>query len=289
MASVKNLPGEPKSAPGPERRPRGRPRAFENKSGQNTIKSLDRSLCVLGELARLEAATLSDLARVLDESPATVYRILVTMQSHRMVDFDEVQQVWHVGSGAFLIGSAFMRRTGLIDRARPALRHLMETTGETANLGVESDGTVLFVSQVETHAAIRAFFPPGTKSPLHASGIGKVLLAHAAPDRIQRLLARKLEGYTARTITDPARLAAELEAIRAQGFSVDQEERTEGMRCIAAPVRNVYGETIAGLSVSGPVSRVAPDRIPGIAEMVIAAAAAVSLVLGARPAAAKAG
>jgi IclR family transcriptional regulator, acetate operon repressor len=283
MSAAKDLTGNLKNGSSAERRPRGRPRAFEDKSEQNVIKSLDRSLEVLGELARLEAATLSELARALDEAPATVYRILVTMQAHRMVEFDEAQQVWHVGAGAFLIGSAFLRRTGLIERARPVLRSLMEATGETANLGVESDGAVLFVSQVETHAAIRAFFPPGTKSPLHASGIGKALMAHGPEDRLDRLLGRGLQGYTARTITDPGRLATELEAIRAQGYAVDDEERNEGMRCVAAPIRDAYGETIAGLSVSGPVSRVAPDRIPDFAEKVIAAAEAVSLALGARP------
>jgi IclR family acetate operon transcriptional repressor len=274
----------PKNGVGGERRPRGRPRAFADKREQNTIKALDRALAVLGELARREAATLSELARARAEAPATVYRVLVTLQAHAIVEFDESQQLWQVGAGAFRIGSAFLRRTGLIERARPVLRGLMEATGETANLGVESDDAVLFVSQVETQAAIRAFFAPGTRSPLHASGIGKVLLAEGPPARIARLLAQPLPGYTAHTLTDPARLSAELAAIRAQGYAVDHEERTEGMRCIAAGVRNAHGETIAGLSVSGPVGRVAPARLAGLARQVIAAAEALSLALGAKPA-----
>lgn len=283
MRTRKDLPENTKNAAVAERRPRGRPRAFDNKSDQNTIKSLDRALEVLSELARFEAATLSELSRALHESPATVYRILVTMEAHRMVEFDEIQQVWHVGAGAFLIGSAFLRRTGLIERARPVLWQLMEATGETANLGVERDGAVLFISQVETHAAIRAFFPPGTRSPLHASGIGKVLLAQAAPDQLARVLARPLQGYTPQTIVDPDRLAEALEEVRVRGYAVDDEERTEGMRCVAAGIRNAYGETIAGLSVSGPVSRVRPEAVPALALRVQEAAASVSLALGARP------
>lgn len=260
------------------RRARGRPRAFHDKTEQNTIKSLDRSLDVLTELARLGAANLSELARAQQEAPATIYRILITMQAHRIVEFDEAQQVWHVGAGAFLIGSAFLRRTGLIERARPFLRRLMEETGETANLGVASDGAVLFVSQVETHAALRAFFPPGTRSPLHASGIGKVLLAHSPEGQT----IGGLEGYTSHTITDPDRLAVELAAVRTAGYAVDNEERTDGMRCVAAPIRNAYGEIIAGLSVSGPVSRVTQDRIHELADRVVAAAESVSMSLGAR-------
>lgn len=264
------------------RRQRGRPRAFDDKTEQNTIKALDRALTALAELARLEGATLSSLAHMLEESPATIYRILVTMQSHRIVEFDEGAQSWHVGPGAFLIGAAFLRRTSLIERARPVLRDLMQTTGETANLGVESDGAVLFVSQVETHAAIRAFFPPGTKSPLHASGIGKALLADADARRLQRVIAAGLNGYTPHTVTEPDKFMSELATIRSQGYSVDNEERNEGMRCVAAPIRNVFGETIAGISISGPISRVTPARVADFAREVVTAANAISSALGAR-------
>lgn len=260
------------------RRARGRPRAFHDKTEQNTIKSLDRALDVLTELTKVGAANLSELTRSLQGSPATIYRILITMQAHRIVEFDDAQQVWHVGPGAFLIGSAFLRRTGLIERARPVLRQLMEETGETANLGVKDEGAVLFVSQVETHAAIRAFFPPGTRSPLHASGIGKVFLAHSPNSQA----VGTLEGYTTHTITDPDRLMEELAAVRTRGYAVDNEECTDGMRCVAAPIRNAYGEIIAGLSVSGPTSRVIPDRIHELAGRVVSAAGSVSMSLGAR-------
>jgi IclR family acetate operon transcriptional repressor len=119
-------------------------------------------------------------------------------------------------------------------------------------------------------------------SPLHASGIGKALLAHAGAERLARLTARGLRGYTAHTITYAARLGEEFEEVRRCGYSLDNEERAEGMRCVAAPIRDVFGETVAGLSVSGPVSRVTPERVPAFAREVIAAADAVSAALGAR-------
>ena len=273
----------PKNDEAAARRPRGRPRAFDERTDQNTIKSLDRAMVVLRELARIESATLSELSQSLDESPATVYRVLVTLAGHGVVEADEAAQTWHIGPGAFLIGSAFLRRTSLIERARPALRRLMEATGETANLGVESEGAVLFVGQVETHASIRAFFPPGTKVPLHGSGIGKALLAHMPRERSERLLAGGLERFTARTLADPAALEADLAAIRARGYAVDDEERTEGMRCVAAGVCDAHGETVAGLSVSGPAGRVSAAGVERLAREVMAAAATVSAGLGGRP------
>ncbi|MDR6266489.1 HTH-type transcriptional regulator BhcR [Roseobacter sp. N2S] len=266
-----------------DRKQRGRPRAFHEKTEQNTIKSLDRALVVLAEVARAEGITLSALAQRLGESPATIYRVLTTLALHQIVESNDSAQTWHIGAGAFLIGSAFLRRTSLVETSRPILRDLMETTGETANLGVEKDGHVLFLGQVETHAPIRAFFPPGTLSPLHASGIGKVLLAYFDAPRLHRFGTAGLARFTPHTLADMADLQADLAQIRTRGYSVDDQERNIGMRCIAAPIRNALGEVIAGISVSGPTSRIAPDEVAKLATAVISAAARVSEALGASP------
>ena len=166
------------------KRGRGRPRAFHDKTEQNTIQSLDRAMTVLQALAGFEGISLTQLAENTDQSPATAYRVLTTLKTRGIVEIDQQRQTWHVGAGAFRIGSAFLRRTNLVERARPVMQRLMEVTGETANLGIENARHVLFVSQVETHASIRAFFPPGTQSPMHASGIGKALLAQFDEPRL---------------------------------------------------------------------------------------------------------
>lgn len=266
-----------------ERRARGRPKAFHDKTEQNTVQSLDRAMTVLRTLTELEGVSLSQLAAITGQAPATLYRVLTTLALHRIVEFDEAQQLWHVGSGAFSIGSAFLRRTSVIERARPVLRQLMQDTGETANLGVESGAQVMFVSQVETHATIRAFFPPGTLSPMHASGIGKALLAWWPEDRIEKYLrTQKLERFTATTIATGPALLAELRDIRARGISVDNEERTSGMRCVAAPVFNAFAEPAAGLSVSGPVSRMDDATLARFGGQVREAAERLTEAIGGR-------
>ena len=109
------------------------------------------------------------------------------------------------------MGAAFLRRRKLVDRARIVMQELMEKTGETANLGVAEDDCVVFVSQVETHQAIRAFFRPGTRSPFHASGIGKAILAHLPPERVAAILRKAgLEAFTENTLADAAALARDL-------------------------------------------------------------------------------
>ncbi|PWE33252.1 IclR family transcriptional regulator [Maritimibacter sp. 55A14] len=262
-------------------RKRGRPRAFHDRTEQNTIRALDRAMTILEALSTSEGAALSELASRLDQSPATLYRVLITLQGHEIAELDEASQTWHVGPGAYRIGSAFLRRSSVVERARPVMRWLMEATGETANLGVARGAHVLFVSQVETHETIRAFFPPGTESPMHASGIGKALLAHFPQDRLDRLLARMaLDRFTDHTLTGREALVADLRAIAARGYALDNEERTDGMRCVAAPIFDATGEPVAGISVSGPVSRMTPEAAARMGGEVREAARQVTASIG---------
>ncbi|MEL6620366.1 MAG: HTH-type transcriptional regulator BhcR [Pseudomonadota bacterium] len=263
------------------RRARGRPRGWDDKTAQNTIKSLDRAMEVFEYLSEAQGKPLSALASETGQSAATVYRILVTLEGRGLVEFDPEDQVWHIGPRAFVIGARFLRRTSLVERARPILRKLMEATGETANLGVEKGGMVLFLSQVETHESIRAFFPPGTLSPMHASGIGKALLAQMDAGRFDRWYrTHPPERFTEHTLLDRDVLAAALADIRARGYSIDGEEKNLGMRCIAAPVFDMNREAVAGISVSGPTSRVGSGAIDRLSRAVIDAAGDLSKAIG---------
>ncbi len=265
----------------PPRKARGRPRAFNDKTDQNTVQALDRALVLLDHLARAPGLTLSQLAATSGQAVATVFRALVTLQGHGMVEIEEPGQLWHIGGGAFRVGSAFLRRTKVIERARQPMDALMRASGETANLGVEWREEVLFLSQVETSEAIRAFFPPGTRGPMHVSGIGKALLAWYAPDRVAGIVARQgLARFTSLSITSEASLMRDLARTRERGYSIDDQERAEGMRCIAAPVFNAYGEAIAGLSVSGPAFRLGLSDATRIGALVRAAADQVTEATG---------
>jgi IclR family acetate operon transcriptional repressor len=263
------------------RRARGRPRGWDDKTDQNTIKSLDRAMEVLDYVSQHQGKALSELATEMDQSPATLYRVLVTLETRGLVEFDPEEQAWHIGPQAFIIGARFLRRTTLVERARPILRRLMEATGETANLGVETSGQVLFVSQVETHASIRAFFPPGTLSQMHASGIGKALMAEMDDARLTRLLdGQPLTAFTEHSITDAATLRTELARTRARGYAIDGEEKNIGMRCIAAPVFDFNNEPVAGISVSGPTSRVGTGDIDRLSAAVMQAATDLTKAIG---------
>ncbi len=125
-------------------------------------------------------------------------------------------------------------------------------------------------------------FELGTLSPMHVSGIGKALLSRLGEEQLARYFRTcRQDRFTDKTITTPDGLRAELAQIRAQGYSFDDEERTGGMRCVAAPIINLYGEAVAGISVSGPTNRMGSDRIAEIGELVRVAASTISRGLGA--------
>lgn len=264
-------------------RTRGRPRNAFKEGGASVIVALDRGLRVLEHLATHGGATLSELSAETGIATATAHRILSTLSQRGMVELSPGTQKWHVGTEAFRIGNAYLNRTSVVEAARPIMFDLSDKTCETVNLAVENDGCIVFLSQVESDNPIRAFFRPGSRGSMHSSGIGKAVMAHMSRSAVDRIIRRRgLPGFTPKTVTDETAMLVELETIRARGWAFDDEERFIGMRCVAAPVFNAFGEPVAGISLSGPTVRFPDDRIDTFGAMVRDAARAVSDALQGR-------
>lgn len=264
------------------RRRRGRPRNQPDTQSTTPVQALDRGIQILKLLSSGGAATLSDIAMQAGMPASTTHRSLMTLNAHQLVQFEETTQVWSIGLEAFRIGSAFLRQTNLAEAARQPLRGLAEESAETANLGIMNDNSVVFVSQVESHSPIRAFFRPGTRSRMHVSGIGKAILAALPEAEIKKVLQKTgLKEYTANTLTTPEKLFEDLELTRARGWALDDEEHYPGMRCVAAPIFDTGSTVIAGISVSGPTIRFQQSRIAILGDAVRRAANDITLALGA--------
>jgi len=261
----------------PPKRARGRPKSQFGESSAGTMQSLDRALGVLVAVAREDRATLTDLSLALGIPTATTHRILTTLQKRDFVRFDDERQDWSIGIEAYRTGVAFLKRTNLSDVGRPVMRRLMEQTGETANLAVRDGAKVVFIGQVETQNPIRAFFPPGSRTPMHASGTGKAIMAALPEDRLLSLLkGAGLKGFTGHTHVTPKTLFADLEKTRTRGWSFDRNERYDGMSCIGSAIFNDRGEPCAGVSISGPSSRFSDAQIAEFGAAVAQAAAEIT-------------
>lgn len=263
---------------------RGRPgRKPAENAAASSVQVLDRSLKLLELVAEADGAVLTDLADRSGMAPSTVHRLLTSLAQHGMVTHDGETGVWTIGVKAFEIGTAYLRFRKLGTISRPFLKQLMEDSGETANIAIEEDGDVVFISQAESHAPMRAFFRPGRRGPIHASGIGKAILSTWADSQIEALLkGRSLQHFTDKTRDTLPMLLNDVAEIRSRGWSIDDEEHTLGMRCVAAPIFDEYGEAIAGISISGPAVRLPDERVAALGPVVRAAAEELTKAMGGR-------
>jgi len=176
-----------------------------------------------------------------------------------------------------------LNRRDFVASARPHMQRLVEQCGETVNLGVIDQGEVVFISQVESREVMRMIVRLGSRSPIHASGVGKALLASMPEQQVTRILQQRgLARYTDHTIDSPAPLHAELEQVRQQGYALDDEEHAVGLRCVAAPIFDENGQALAAISLSGPKARIVDTRLSELGNAIRQTALEITQVLGGR-------
>jgi IclR family acetate operon transcriptional repressor len=271
-----------KRAASPSRVRTGANRAVADKGAGHT-QALSRGLAVLEALAATDAgATLTGLAAKLHLPAPTAHRLLATLEAAGYVQ-QNANGEYRVGVRAFRVGSAFLDHRNLVVQAYPHLKDLMDQSGETANLAVIESGEAVFVEQVQCRELMRMSAKLGARAPMHASGVGKAMLAAMDPRGASAALGRaELPRYTARTIVSPAQLARELAAIRERGYSIDDEEHALGLRCVASAVLDENGAPWAAVSLAGPVTRLTPERIAALGALVRSTARDLTDVLGGR-------
>ena len=284
------MPPKPK-LPRPARRsrPRAKPmrpaaRSRATGAGAGHTQALSRGLAILEALATTDGgATLMTLAEMLTLPAPTAHRLLATLEQAGYVQQGAGGE-WLVGVRAFRVGSAFLDHRNLVVQAYPRLKHLMEQSGETTSLAVPDGGEAVFVEQVQCRELMRMSTKIGARAPLHASGVGKAMLAAMADAAVAAVLAKPgLVRHTANTIVDRERLAAELGITRERGYAIDDEEHADGMRCVAAPIWDDNGEPWAAISLAGPTSRITAGRIDELGRLVRTTAAAITAALGGHP------
>ena len=195
----------------------------------------------------------------------------------------EARGLYELGPRVAAWGQAFLDGLDLTRQAFDIIEGLVERSGETSYLGVLDRSSVLYISAVNSPQPVRPAARIGARNPLHCTGIGKTMLAFRTTEERAALLGTdELERRTANTITDRDALTVELDAIVARGYAIDEIENEEGVRCVAAPVRDHLGTVIAAISVSAPAYRFTREHVEALAPAVIAATAELSARLGYR-------
>jgi IclR family transcriptional regulator, acetate operon repressor len=248
-------------------------------SNPNGTQAVDRAARLLSEVVHAaDPVTFTELTTVTGLAKSTTSRLMLALERNHLVRRDD--------HGRFLPGEMFVSfawrggaDTSLVAVAQPFLDRLGKATNETINLGIAAGTVVEQIAQVDCTYLIGGTNWVGRPVPLHASGLGKVLLAYGAAKPVRG----HLESCTPKTITTEAALRAELAAVRARGYAVTDEELELGLIAFAAPVFRYDGAVVAALSVSAPTSRMTREAAANAARRCVDEAAALSAALGHRP------
>lgn len=251
-------------------------------NNKNRVQSVIKVILILEELAKHDGSMkLTNLARALEMPTSTVYRLLSSLMDLGYVNQNAETGEYTLGLKLLSLSSVVLRQMNLRKIAYPYLEKLQQMTDETANLVVLDSDEVMYVEKVESRQPVRTFSMIGRRAPVHATGAGKVLLADMRSDEVLAILRRKgMKSYTKHTITDYKDFTAELNQVRVQGFAFDKEECELGVVCIAAPVRNHEGRTVASVSISGPSSRLTPAAAQEMVGTVVGVGRELSAKLG---------
>jgi IclR family acetate operon transcriptional repressor len=221
-----------------------------------TVRSVERAVAVVEFVARNERpAPLHAISDAIDAPKSTALNILRTLAGKGWLAVGEAKTYTLGPRLAELAGRAHAY-TDIRALARPHLEHLARRTGEAVFLSIVDGDEIVYIDAVESTHPIRYAADVGSRRPLHCTSAGKVALALSPADVVERYIAKGLARYTAATITDPARLRAQLRRIRARGYGDARGERVPSLFGVAGPVVDPSGQLVAAVTVAGPAFRI---------------------------------
>jgi IclR family transcriptional regulator, pca regulon regulatory protein len=229
--------------------------------GSDYVQSLDRGLSVIRAFsAERPRLTLSEVARATGLTRAAARRFLLTLEHLGYVGSNDRE--FFLRPRVLDLGYAYLSTTPFWDLAQPHMETLVEQLHESSSISVLDNDEIVYVARVPTKRIMTIALAVGSRLPAYPASMGRVLLAGLPDDEIDAYLDRvPLEPLTSKTICDPDRLRAVLAEVRQQGWAIVDQELEEGVRSIAAPIRDASGTTIAALNVSAHATRTTVERL----------------------------
>lgn len=247
-----------------------------------SLESVDRMALILNALERAPEQSLDQIARVSGLNESTALRYLLSLSKHELVERNESSGRFRLGLSLFRLGSRSIAYRDIVTLSLPAMERLLAQFGESVNLATRQQGQVVLLKVLEGATSSRKGAKAGETDAWHATSLGKAMLASLqAPEVIELVGAQPLAAFTPNTLLRHDDLLRDLQRTEARGYSVDDEEAVEGLRCVGAAIRDHDGVARYALSVSGPKSRMPYQRTEEIGAILMQAAADVSKALGA--------
>ena len=233
---------------------------------KNLVQTIERAAFIFDILSQSpNGLSLGDLAHKANLPKGTAHRLLSSMAYFDLIRQEPTTKNYHLGFKLVDLGNLLLMQIDLRSQARSFLINLSETVKETVHLVVLDKDKALYVDKVNLHqkaSGLQMVSRLGSRIALHCSSVGKVLLAYMEKSDAENLISDiELAKRTQNTISDPKELMQHLSFVRENGYAIDDEENEEGIRCVAAPIRNGSGRVEAAVSISGPTTRITMERI----------------------------
>lgn len=253
----------------------------KKKSETQLLSSVKNALRLLKSFSTFEPTKkVSELAEELGLAKSTVSRLLATLANEGFVVKEEGNKGYRLGLAVVTLGGIVTNHLEIHKEAAPVLYKLVNDTGETAHLSILDGLDTIYIHKEECNHPVRILTHIGRRNPAYCTSSGKVLLAFHDENLVDEVIKNGLVSHTKNTITDPDQLREELATIRNQGYAVSTEELTEGIRSVAAPIRDYTGKVVSAITVVGPMQRMNDRKISNIAKKVILAGKEASERMG---------
>ncbi|WP_199228123.1 IclR family transcriptional regulator [Salipaludibacillus keqinensis] len=246
------------------------------------VKSVDRALRIITLVSqKKDGLGVTEIAEKIELNKSSIFKLLRTLMDHGYIEQDEETKKYRLGYKYIELSSILLESIDLRPQAKPFLKELETLTNEVIHLVVYDQGEAYYIEKLEGNETLRTHSKVGKRVSFHATSVGKVLIAHMDDQEAATILEKNgLPKHTDNTITDKEKLLQELQKIRTQGFGVEIEENEVGITCIAAPIFDHRGDITAGVSISGPSTRLTEPRLEEIKTILIDRCNKISRRLG---------
>lgn len=246
-------------------------------------QSVDKMFQIIEVMSENKGAMrLQDISKAVQYPASTTLRMITSLIELGYAYQDMETLKYSLSLKFCQIGELVRSQFSIREVIRPYLVELSERCQESCCFAIEQDMMVVYLDAVEgPDKILRTLQRIGKSAPMHSTGIGKLMLLNYNDLHLSNLIQQKgLMKLTDKTLTDIDSLRIELDKIKKQGYAFDNEECEIGARCVAAPIMDYTGKIIAGISVSGPTSRITWDKIEIILEIITDISRRISKKLG---------
>ena len=257
---------------------------MNQQTGRKLIASLQHALDILDlfDGTHSELGN-SEIARMLNMNPGTAAGLIYTLKVNNYLDQNPGNRKYRLGLKLAERASVLLDQIDLRKIAAPILENLLEWSGESVNLAIRDRQEVVYIERLFGSHSLGIRSELGKRAPLHSTALGKAILANLQAADIQTILVDyKFSKITSHTIVNLADFLAELDRVKELGYAIDEEENELGGRCLATPIMDHNGKSIAAISISAPIQRMPREKIPVFANKMITAAGNISKNIGFR-------